>query len=78
MQTVNVSTDAAQKQTKGLQFKIAFIGIGHMGYPIAVRMANAGHDVVGFDILEKTKNKFVAEGNTIASSPADAASHADL
>ena len=31
--------------------KIAFIGLGIMGSPMAVHLANAGHDVVGYNPL---------------------------
>ena len=31
------------------QHKIAFIGLGIMGSPMAVHLANAGHQVAGFD-----------------------------
>ncbi len=58
--------------------KIAFIGLGHMGYPIATRIARAGHDLVGFDAHEPTLEKFVADGCTAATSPADAAANADI
>jgi len=30
--------------------KIGFIGLGNMGAPMAVNLAAAGHDVVGFDV----------------------------
>jgi hypothetical protein len=28
---------------------IGFIGLGHMGFPMAVRLIDAGHDVIAFD-----------------------------
>ena len=31
--------------------KIAFIGLGNMGAPMATNLANAGHEVVGFDLV---------------------------
>ncbi len=31
--------------------KIAFLGLGHMGLPMARNLAAAGHDVVGFDVF---------------------------
>ncbi|TAJ48454.1 MAG: 3-hydroxyisobutyrate dehydrogenase [Herbiconiux sp.] len=32
--------------------RIAFIGLGHMGAPMALNLVKAGHDVVGFDLVE--------------------------
>ncbi len=32
--------------------KIGFIGLGNMGAPMSVNLANAGHDVVGFDLSD--------------------------
>ena len=58
--------------------KIGFIGLGLMGYPIATRMAQAGHDVVGYDLYQPTIDKFIAEGHSAATSPAEAARDADV
>ncbi|WP_417600004.1 3-hydroxyisobutyrate dehydrogenase [Pararhodobacter oceanensis] len=52
--------------------KIAFIGLGNMGAPMAVNLKNAGHEVVGFDTVAKP------EGLSMAQSAADAASGADV
>ena len=30
---------------------IAFLGLGHMGAPMAARLRDAGHHVVGFDVV---------------------------
>jgi 3-hydroxyisobutyrate dehydrogenase len=31
--------------------KIAFVGLGNMGLPMALNLAKAGHDLVGFDLV---------------------------
>jgi 3-hydroxyisobutyrate dehydrogenase len=31
--------------------KIAFVGLGNMGLPMALNLAKAGHDLVGFDVV---------------------------
>lgn len=36
--------------------KIGFIGIGKLGLPCAEAMASKGHDVVGYDVVEKQSN----------------------
>ena len=32
--------------------KIGFIGLGNMGAPMAANLANAGYEVVGFDVTD--------------------------
>ncbi len=53
--------------------KIAFIGLGNMGAPMAANLARAGHDVTGFDRAEVS-----VEGVTMAASGAAAADGADV
>lgn len=53
--------------------KIGFIGLGNMGAPMAKNLAQAGHDVVGFD----TANISV-DGVKHAASAIDAATGADV
>ncbi|NBQ27084.1 MAG: 3-hydroxyisobutyrate dehydrogenase [Rhodobacteraceae bacterium] len=53
--------------------KIGFIGLGNMGAPMAKNLAQAGHDVVGFD----TANVSV-DGVKHAASAIDAATGADV
>ncbi|KQP14955.1 3-hydroxyisobutyrate dehydrogenase [Pseudorhodoferax sp. Leaf267] len=48
--------------------KIAFIGLGNMGGPMALNLKKAGHDVSGFDLSEAARAKFAADGLTIAAS----------
>ncbi|MGH1332106.1 MAG: 3-hydroxyisobutyrate dehydrogenase [Paracoccaceae bacterium] len=52
--------------------KIAFIGLGNMGEPMAQNLANAGHDVLGFDLTAKP------EGLALASSASEAAKSAQI
>lgn len=53
--------------------KIGFIGLGNMGAPMARNLANAGHDVMGFDVVAP-----VPEGVTGAPSAAAAAKDAEI
>ena len=41
---------------------IAFIGLGHMGFPMALNLLKAGHLVTGFDIMPQVIEAFVKEG----------------
>ncbi|MEX0307029.1 MAG: 3-hydroxyisobutyrate dehydrogenase [Ruegeria sp.] len=52
--------------------KIAFIGLGNMGGPMAANLARAGHDLIGFDQAE-----IAVEGVAMAASSAAAAADAD-
>ena len=53
--------------------KIAFIGIGRMGWHMAAHLAKAGHDVVVCDVVPGMADKWVAEnGGAAVASPADA------
>jgi 3-hydroxyisobutyrate dehydrogenase len=53
--------------------KIAFIGLGNMGAPMAANLAKAGHAVVGFDTMAG-----MPDGVTKAASAAEAARGADV
>jgi 3-hydroxyisobutyrate dehydrogenase len=58
--------------------KIAFIGLGVMGSPIARHLAKAGNDLMVFNRSSKKAVQWVeAYGGQAASSPAEAASQAD-
>jgi 3-hydroxyisobutyrate dehydrogenase len=50
--------------------KIAFIGLGNMGGPMALNLKKAGHEVSGFDLSEAARTKFAADGLSIAASAA--------
>jgi 3-hydroxyisobutyrate dehydrogenase len=58
--------------------RIAFIGLGHMGGPMAVNLVNAGHDVVGFDLVEAATAAARAAGVAIAGSAAEAVGDAEV
>jgi|SRR5450830_50694 3-hydroxyisobutyrate dehydrogenase len=52
--------------------KIAFIGLGNMGGPMALNLKKAGHDLQAFDLSKPACDKFAAEGLAIAASAAEA------
>ena len=59
--------------------KLAFIGLGVMGYPMAGHLKRAGHDVTVFNRSGARAEKWVAEhGGTAAATPFEAARGADI
>ncbi len=58
--------------------KIAFIGLGNMGGPMALNLKKAGHEVRGFDLSKPACDKLAAEGLNIATSAADAIAGAEV
>jgi 2-hydroxy-3-oxopropionate reductase len=57
---------------------IAFIGLGIMGSPMAVHLAKAGHDVVGYNRTPDKTKPLVDAGGRAASSVAEAVSGAEV
>ncbi|MGC4938767.1 2-hydroxy-3-oxopropionate reductase [Kribbella sp. DT2] len=57
---------------------IAFIGLGIMGSPMAVHLANAGHRVTGYNLDMERAKPLVAAGGVAADSIADAVKDADV
>lgn len=57
--------------------KIAFVGTGKMGLPMARHLAHGGHDVVVFDIAPPQADAARAAGLTVAASLAEAVGGAD-
>ncbi|HWT08110.1 MAG TPA: NAD(P)-dependent oxidoreductase [Roseomonas sp.] len=58
--------------------KVAFVGIGNMGWPMAANLVKAGFDVTVCDVVPGRAEAFVAEtGGKAAASPAEAAKGAE-
>ena len=52
--------------------KIAFIGLGHMGLPMACNLVKAGHSVSGFDLVPSALEQLVTAGGKAAASAREA------
>lgn len=52
--------------------RVAFLGLGHMGLPMAANLVKAGHDLVGFDVVPAAVEAARAAGVTVADSGLDA------
>ena len=58
--------------------KIAFIGLGNMGGPMALNLLKAGHTLSAFDLSADACQKFAGEGLPIAKSTADSVADAEV
>jgi 3-hydroxyisobutyrate dehydrogenase len=59
--------------------KVAFLGLGVMGYPMAGHLAKAGHEVVVYNRTTAKAEKWVAEhGGAMAITPREAAAGCDF
>jgi 3-hydroxyisobutyrate dehydrogenase len=58
--------------------RIAVLGIGQMGSGMAGRLAEAGHDVIGYDINARTRAEVAATGLAVADSVGKALAGRDV
>src|ERR1700736_227453 len=58
--------------------KIAFIGLGHMGGPMARNLLKAGHSLAVFDVVQRNLDAVTAVGAAAAASAKLAAVGAEL
>ncbi|KKJ04306.1 3-hydroxyisobutyrate dehydrogenase [Burkholderia gladioli] len=58
--------------------KIGFIGLGHMGAPMALNLVKAGHEVRAFDLSEDALRLVADGGATLAGSAREAAEGAEF
>jgi 3-hydroxyisobutyrate dehydrogenase and related beta-hydroxyacid dehydrogenases len=58
--------------------RIAFIGLGNMGGPMAINLAKAGHQVHAFDLSADALAAVVAGGAQAAASAAEAVANAEV
>lgn len=58
--------------------KVAFLGLGNMGLPMALNLIKAGHQVSGFDLAQLQLDAFKAGGGNPVQSASEAAKDADV
>lgn len=58
--------------------KVGFIGIGEMGYPMALNLVKAGYEVTAFDAARQPLEELEAQGGKIANSIADLAKFSEI
>jgi 3-hydroxyisobutyrate dehydrogenase len=57
--------------------KIAFLGLGNMGLPMAANQVKAGRSVAGFDLVDAAKASAAAAGVSVAANAREAVTGAD-
>lgn len=55
-----------------MSMRIAFVGLGNMGLPMALNLKEAGHTVVGFDLAEGARDAAQSAGLPLANGLGDA------
>ena len=58
--------------------KIAFIGLGHMGAPMARNLIKAGHGLMVFDVVRQNMDALIAAGAAAAATAGQAAGQGDM
>lgn len=58
--------------------RIGFVGLGHMGLPMAINLLKAGHTVTGFDIQQQALITFANAGGQVANTLHDTAINQDV
>ena len=58
--------------------KIGFIGLGHMGLPMAINLIKAGHQVTGYDLQAAALAELAKHGGGIASNLAEVTQENDV
>jgi 3-hydroxyisobutyrate dehydrogenase len=58
--------------------KIAFVGLGHMGAPMARNLIKAGHALVVYDVVAKNVDAMTAAGANAARSAQEAAAQGEI
>lgn len=58
--------------------RVAVVGLGSMGFGMAVSLKRAGYDIAGSDVSAEAVERFRREGGRGAASPADAAAGANI
>ena len=46
--------------------RIGFVGLGHMGLPMAINLIKAGHQVTGYDLQQAALKQFASAGGRVA------------
>jgi 3-hydroxyisobutyrate dehydrogenase-like beta-hydroxyacid dehydrogenase len=74
---ISFSQSETFNTSQGKNMKLGFVGLGHIGRPMADAILAAGHEVTVFDVFPGAMTPFAGRAN-LAASPADLGRRADL
>lgn len=57
---------------------IGFVGLGHMGLPMAINLVKAGHHVTGYDLQQSALQSFAESGGSVAHNLHEVAKEQDV
>ena len=75
--SLNKSLENNAALTTGATNKIGFVGLGTMGFPMAVNLKKAGFEVIGYDAFKGVYEKASAAGITMVETLKEVAEQAD-
>src|SRR5262249_30388145 len=52
--------------------RVAFLGLGNMGTPMALNMLQAGYEITGFNLTAEKTQTLAEKGATVAATPVEA------
>lgn len=58
--------------------RIGFVGLGHMGLPMAINLVKAGHSVTGYDLQKTALEQFSVAGGAIAQQLSEVAKNQEV
>ncbi|RDI42660.1 3-hydroxyisobutyrate dehydrogenase [Nocardia mexicana] len=61
-----------------MSIKVAFLGLGHMGGPMAANLVKAGYEVLAFDPVPAAQEQARTDGATVVDTGAAAAAEAEI
>ncbi|GAB4583500.1 3-hydroxyisobutyrate dehydrogenase [Nocardia sp. IFM 10818] len=64
--------------TQNVSKKVGFLGLGHMGGPMAANLVKAGYDVLAFDPVPAAQDQARQDGATVVETAAEAVAASDI
>ncbi len=64
--------------TENIGKKVGFLGLGHMGGPMAANLIKAGYEVLAFDPVPAAQDQARQDGATVVATAAEAAAASDI
>ncbi|WP_245722198.1 3-hydroxyisobutyrate dehydrogenase [Nocardia crassostreae] len=71
-------TEGHAVSTENIGKKVGFLGLGHMGGPMAANLIKAGYEVLAFDPVPAAQDQARQDGATVVATAAEAAAASDI